>query len=319
MSSFGRQFTASPVLTMSPQPAHQAPFGMVGFGHQQAPPASHTQAQAPPAFGAPPVAAAFMAQQPSKPASSGRKRSRDEAASNLEPDAPPPPPPQEPEDEWVYGEGMVLIKANKGYVADASSQSGTWMEEKKAAEEEVRRKLELEREIIAPRSCKLVRVDRGLDTQSAMTASAAPTAASTSPSSILPNGKQAPVIDDFTLHLGIGWRKISDAEHIQAAARGWARFIENHFPLNNVQIRLESSGLQSYLVESSEGFFLFAENLRHGRLVSTNVEGALRNLQTSPPTFDGACELSAAESPAPSVPQPEMAAPAPVDMEMHVD
>ena len=96
-----------------------------------------------------------------------------------------------------------------------------------------------------------------------------------------------PVVDDFTLHLGIGWRRISQDVDIQAAARGWARYIENHYPLSAVTIRLESKGLQSYLVEAAEGYFLFAENLRHGRLVGHDVGTAIANLQTSPPSFAG--------------------------------
>lgn len=95
------------------------------------------------------------------------------------------------------------------------------------------------------------------------------------------------IIDNCTVHLGIGWRRISDDEHIQAAARGWARFIENHFALCNVRMCLESRGLQSYLVEAAEGFFLFTEDLRCGRLVSRTVDRALHNLQKSPPVFDG--------------------------------
>jgi hypothetical protein len=105
-----------------------------------------------------------------------------------------------------------------------------------------------------------------------------------------------PVVDDFTLHLGIGWSRISDDGHIQAAARGWARYIENHYPVTNVKILLESRGLQSYLVEATEGYFLFAENLRQGRLVSTTPEGTLNNLKISPPMFDGPTTMDASES-----------------------
>jgi len=204
---------------------------------------------------------------------------------------------------------MVLIKSNKGYVADASSQSGTWLEEKKAADEEKRRKQE--RDMIIPRSHKSQRRGAGL-----ATAPLAAHAPSSSPVNKASPADNAPVIDDFTLHLGIGWRKIRDDEHIQAAARGWARYIENHYPITNVHIRLESNGLQSYLVEASEGFFLFADNLRNGRLVSTNVEGALRNLQNSPPIFDGAETLVAADSPSPVASRPEVH---PVDAEMALD
>lgn len=109
-----------------------------------------------------------------------------------------------------------------------------------------------------------------------------------------------PIIDHFTRQLGIGWKGIADEEHIQAAARGWARFIENHYPLSDVRIRLESKGLQSYLIEATEGFFLFAEDLRQARFVSQTATGALQNLQASPPCFDGADTLLRAKSPQPS-------------------
>jgi hypothetical protein len=106
-----------------------------------------------------------------------------------------------------------------------------------------------------------------------------------------------PVVDAFTLHLGIGWRRINDDEDIQAAARGWARYIENHYPISNAKIRLQSRALESYLVESSEGFFLFSEDLRQGRLVSQHPERAIQNLKTSPPTFDGSEIMEATETP----------------------
>ncbi|KAK3987553.1 hypothetical protein QBC44DRAFT_245620, partial [Cladorrhinum sp. PSN332] len=93
--------------------------------------------------------------------------------------------------------------------------------------------------------------------------------------------------------LDIGWSPISDDEHVQAAARGWARFIENRYPVTNAKILLESHGLQSYLVEATQGYFLFSENLRQGRLVSKLADQAFRNLKTSPPTFDGLETMSA--------------------------
>lgn len=267
MASFQRQFTtASPVLAM-PQP-NEIP------GSAFAP--QHTQMQ-------------LQSQPIGHPRESqGRKRSRDEAGANLEPDAPSEPM-VESQDDWVYGEGMVLIKANKGYVADASSQSGTWMEENNAAADaEAKRQLEAAQVDI--RSNKLQRM--GSDEAPATT-----TATSASPSASGPT-LNGPVIDNFTLHLGIGWRKISDDEHIQAAARGWAKFIENHYPITDVEICLESKGLQSYLVKASEGFFLCSEDLRQARLVSRDAETALRNLQQSPPIFEGAETIPSAGTPA---------------------
>lgn len=272
---------------------------MAGFAKRQASPRS---------FGSGPNQRASV--QSARPAAAGRKRSRDEASVNLEPDVSALPV-EEPETEWVYGPGMTLVKSKTQYVSDAGTQSGTWLEEKKAAEEATRQELRA-----LNRNHKSQRTECSANAQpSALTTTAASplkVSAASSPT----EGRQAPVIDDFTLHLGIGWRRISGDEHIQAAARGWARFIENHFAISNARVVLESNGLQSYLVEASEGFFLFAENLRQGQLVSRTVDGALRNLQCSPPKFDGAETLSAAESPKPVDMRPNTAL---ADTEMRMD
>lgn len=216
------------------------------------------------------------------PSSTCRKRSRDEASINLEPDVPPSTSVDGLQTDWVYGEGMVLIKPNAGYIADASSQSGTWLEEKTEMDKEVTNGRETERPRL--RNHKSLRMDHEACDTAPTATLISDASGSLGKSHITASG---PVVDDFTLHLGIGWRRISDDEHIQAAARGWARFIENHYPLTKVCVVLESKGLQSYLVEAAEGFYLLAEDLRQARLVSQNVEGALQNLQMSPPRFDG--------------------------------
>ncbi|KAK0374006.1 hypothetical protein CPAR01_06091 [Colletotrichum paranaense] len=291
MSPFGHSFSAgSPVMALPPQPAHQASFSMDPFSPQATPfgqPAAFQRCPAPPAM---PAGSLRVA---------GRKRSRDEAAPNLVTDEPEHhTAPKEPEEEWEYGPGMVLIKKGS-YVADAGSQSGTWVEEK-AAQDDARKtqeaitRLHEQQERPSLRSNKSQRL-----TQAVMPNLHAAQPATASTSTTLSSESSAqPIVDQFTLHLGIGWRRISEDQHIQAAARGWARFIENHYPVSNAIIRLESKGLQSYLVEAAEGFFLFAENLRQGRFVSRDVEGAMRNLQCSPPTFDGQETLLATESPA---------------------
>ncbi|KAI9149139.1 hypothetical protein HJFPF1_11187 [Paramyrothecium foliicola] len=272
MASFGRQFSGSPVLTMSPQHSLQTPLPRAHFPRRPSPrPFS-----------------SYPATQRTT-SSVGRKRSRDEASANLESDAPMS------QDDWTYGEGMVLIKAGPSYVPDASSQSGTWVDEK------LSNTLDSQGSQVAEasqRSHKSQRLDRDASispTSTPISETAAPFGVAVPP--LGANG--GPVVDDFTLQLGIGWRKISSDEHIQAAARGWARYIENHYPISNVRVSLESRGLQSYLVEANEGFFLFDENLRQGRLVSQDAQRALQHLQCTPPTFDGAITLSATESPRP--------------------
>ncbi len=226
----------------------------------------------------------------------GRKRSRDEAGSNLEDDYFPVQPPvaqpqPENEEEWEYGEGMTLIKPNgNGYIIEASSQTGTWAEEK--AEEE-KAKLAAaalaastpERPIL--RAAKSQRLH--LSSTPSITEEILSNGTLVSPGSPeRTNGHAEPTVDDFTRHLGIGWSSVNTADtDIQAAARGWTKFIENHFPITDVKIRLQSKGLASYLVESNEGYFLFGEDLRQGRLVSTSLEKTWVNLRGPVPVFEG--------------------------------
>jgi len=222
------------------------------------------------------------------PITKSRKRSRDEASDNLNDDnhehlASSPILAPENEDEWQYGEGMTLIKPN-GHIIDASSQTGTWAEEKAAeeqAEKETNQLSQIANSRSTLRNAKLQRLDNSATPL--ITDEIVSTSAASSP----PKSSAGPTVDDFTIHLGIGWSRISDDEHIQAAARGWAKFIENNYPVTAPVIQLESRGLSSYLVEAQEGFFLFGEDLKQGRLVSTNFVKAVRNLQVNPPVFDG--------------------------------
>jgi N6-adenosine-specific RNA methylase IME4 len=247
----------------------------------------------------------------------GRKRSRDEAGPNLSDDehfpvqAPIPQAPTDDEEGWEYGEGMTLIKPNRiGRAIEASSQTGTWAEEK-AEEEKAKAQAQAlaqaqaqaaavlsssaERPIL--RATKSQRLD--LTATPSITEEVMQNGTFTIVSAPSPErtGFVEPTIDDFTRHLGIGWSLISSDEHIQAAARGWTKFIENHFPITNVKIALQSNGLESYLVEASEGYFLFGEDLKQGRLVSTNLEKVWANLRGPVPIFDGEVIMDAGETP----------------------
>jgi len=111
-----------------------------------------------------------------------------------------------------------------------------------------------------------------------------------------------PEIDEATLVLGIGWTKIaSDNSDIQAAARGWARYLDNHYSrcIHNAEILLKSLGLNAYLVGCQEGFYLFAENLLEGRMVGKNWETTLQNLRSQPMIFEGEEVLSPERTPGP--------------------
>ncbi|KAK8086866.1 hypothetical protein PG994_001840 [Apiospora phragmitis] len=287
MGSFSR--TQSPVLTMPPSGAHQSHFGMPMFPHQPSPLGHSVPYKA---------ASSVWAQPPARPSlaqTAGRKRSREEASINLDVEEAKREtiePVKEPEDTWVYGEGMVLIKSPSTYVANAGSQSGTWLEEK-AAKDAVRRNEEARSINQQARPSLRSNKSQRLDMNNI------PVPATNAPSN-RSNPTRETVVDNLTLHLGIGWSRVSDSEHIQAASRGWARYIENHFPVTNVNIQLESKGLQSYLVEASEGYFLFGEDLRQGQLVSRDLNQAFVNLKASPPVFEGAAPMVAAGTPQPT-------------------
>lgn len=236
----------------------------------------------------------------------GRKRSRDEAGSNLEDDYFPVQPPvvqpePENEEEWEYGEGMTLIKPNrKGCIIEAGSQTGTWAEEK--AEQE-RAKAAVAAIAAASPERPILRAAKSqrlhLSSTPSISEEVLNNGTLVSPGSPeRTNGHTEPTVDDFTRHLGIGWSSVNTADtDIQAAARGWTKFIENHFPITDAKIRLQSKGLASYLVESNEGYFLFGENLRQGRLVSTSLENTWVNLRGAVPVFEGDVVMEAGSTP----------------------
>jgi hypothetical protein len=209
----------------------------------------------------------------------GRKRSRDDEAEDLQDDnyfaLSSSPTPDSSEGNLDYGAGTPL-RIN-GFIIDPRSQAGA------------EKAISTQRSIFVQDRPVL----RSFKSQRLEVTATSPTVEQINPSNgfvvaLSPSKTTAedPTIDAFTIHLGIGWSRISEDKHIQAAARGWAKFIENHYPLNKVRIRLQSKGLASYLVQADEGWFLFAEDLRQGRLVSMSLEKTFKNLKSSPPNFD---------------------------------
>ena len=279
MVYFGSSFADGPVLAIAPQTAHQAlVLGKSSFQSK------------PNAFAA--RRFANMTPSSSKPTGAGRKRSREEAEPNLSDDVSESSPASFSNNDWMSGNDMVMMEtataAPVGQPA-ASSAAAT------LHNAEVKTALQMQQEQqLSGRSCKTQRREHNSAAASPTKEYNSPSAGLTTPTSETTHHL---VVDDFTLHLGIGWRRISNDEHIQAAARGWAKFIENHYPISNVVIQLESKGLQSYLIEASEGYFLFDENLRQGRLVSRTGNGALQNLKSNPPVFEGPETMMAASQP----------------------
>lgn len=187
---------------------------------------------------------------------------------------------------------MTLIKPSKdgAYTIEASSQTGTRAEETaEAAKAKAMAPIIVERPIL--RANKSQRLDL-----SATPIIAEESTADTYPSPGSPEWSKEPTVDDFTRHLGIGWSSVNSMDQdIQAAARGWEKFIENHYPVTNARIRLQSKGLASYLVEASQGYFLFGDDLKQGRLVSTRLDQTWINLSSPIPVFEGASIMEAGQ------------------------
>lgn len=190
---------------------------------------------------------------------------------------------------------MLMKKGKSGYIIEASSQTGTWAEEKAA--EEVAKAAALaaivpDRPILrAAKSQRLNLSATPAIPEEALSSGIAPLPGS-------PERHSEPTVDDFTRHLGIGWSSLNNADvDIQVAARGWAKFIENHFPVTDVKIGLQSKGLASYLVQANEGYFLFGEDLKQGRLVSTSLEQTWVNLKGPVPVFESDLVMEAGQTP----------------------
>lgn len=172
----------------------------------------------------------------------------------------------------------------------AESQTGTWYEEKAECEIMTPPSAPAGTRPEMPKARKSQRLDLSAPGLDDLAQSAQPT--SPPKTSTI----EEPTVDDFTHQLGIGWTRVASADcDAQAAMRGWARYLDNHFPahLHGAQILLQSKGLNAYLVGAQEGFFLFSEDLLEGRFIGSSWKRCLMNLKSVPMVFDGTETLKA--------------------------
>lgn len=111
-----------------------------------------------------------------------------------------------------------------------------------------------------------------------------------------------PVIDHFSHLLGVGWNRIGSDPDTQAATRGWARYIENHYHLSDVDILLTSKAFEGACLVCArngayKGYFLFSEDLDRARLVAFNWDFCVGRLQSSSLAFETEEMLMAASTP----------------------
>ena len=169
---------------------------------------------------------------------------------------------------------------------------------------------------------KALRTTNGNDINGVNEASLSP---DTRPTGI---GPGEPVVDEFSRLFGIGWRQPSPTAR-QGSARGWARYIETHYPLTNVEIMALTG--ERTLVRSNEGTFLFREDLRQGQLLSRDYNEAAARLRQNPvsPVFESAHPITAnpqaneghsgGRESSPSQSPPRATAGVDVDAEMEMD
>ncbi|KAI9874558.1 MAG: hypothetical protein M1823_007656, partial [Watsoniomyces obsoletus] len=168
---------------------------------------------------------------------------------------------------------MILLNPSTGLAISAESQTGTWYEEKVEKDALVK---EVEAINTAnqfrpkfPASRKSMRLSQSSIKTDFASVMGQQTAPASPPKTA--NASSRPEVDEATIALGVGWTKMaSEDENIQTAARGWARYLENHYArhIHGADFLLKSSGLNAYLVGAHEGFYLFSENLLEGRLVA---------------------------------------------------
>lgn len=186
-------------------------------------------------------------------------------------------------EESIYGEDLARLHSSTSLSVSADSQSGAWGEEKAGLPVSQTLSASDAQEIAPTR--KVIRLDPATPA-----IEMDDPANNLAPDSPPKSSKLETPIDDFTYALGIGWTRVSsDDPDMEAAARGWARYLENHYSshVQDAQILLRSKGLNAYLVASRQGFYLFSENLTEGRLVGRHWDVTLSNLRTHPIAFEG--------------------------------
>ncbi|KAF2154763.1 hypothetical protein K461DRAFT_275924 [Myriangium duriaei CBS 260.36] len=234
---------------------------------------------------------------PSEGALAGRKRSRgdiydpeddhgDGSVVQLQ-----PVPPSVNRGEPVYGPGMTLIYPNDpsgAYSADASTQSGTWLEEKaQQAATAV-----AARPIMATR--KSQRLDLSASRPDDITASLTP---------IPPRAPGTePLIDEATRLLGVSWTRMDMSETTQISQRAYTRWISRHYPqLSNVEVWFENSAIPGYLGRATnttnglEEYYLWSLDLHQAILVTRNPSDLILKLSQPHMSLSQATEKISAD------------------------
>ncbi|KAL8933043.1 MAG: hypothetical protein Q9216_006546 [Gyalolechia sp. 2 TL-2023] len=114
------------------------------------------------------------------------------------------------------------------------------------------------------------------------------------------NGDPDVAHDPMALNLGIGWKSIGDDPDRQAAARGWANFIQQNYLIDTVNIVAQDPGNDAVLAEAGGRFYVFYGDLRYGVFVAASWTECVEEFRSNPALeFEDRRFISALDSPRP--------------------
>lgn len=189
--------------------------------------------------------------------------------------------PEKPKPEPIYGPGMTLIYPGEpGWSIAAESQSGTWCEEKREAEE----KAEPVRPIAVSRKSQRMSPSANIEVPSLNDMDAQKTEGI-----IDENGN---TINTLIASLGVGWKNVMTNPNLRDAARAYSRVIERHFDFTDALVMLEKESLSAYLVRAKQhgvqGYWFFSDSLQWCQLVGWSLDRTVSNLMVGPvPRVEG--------------------------------
>lgn len=237
------------------------------------------------------------------PSATSKKRSHQEISPEDEPMEGTLPPSRTPaiSPEAIYSERIPRINPLTGTATTAETQTGRWFEDQ--LERQLEKKPQSNVEEMAVQQMDFEGDSPKRKVQRRDTSSNADVTMAANPTESPKATIADPTIDQYTHLLGIGWTNVGEDSGLVAMARGFSRFIENHYPLTNADIVLKSKSLESYLVKTGQGYYLFPEDLMEGRLVAKTWEETLANLKISPPRLSWAQPLIARRTPGKETPE----------------
>ncbi|KAL8743155.1 MAG: hypothetical protein Q9190_004465 [Brigantiaea leucoxantha] len=195
-----------------------------------------------------------------------RKRSHDDSCT----DRPEPSNLESPSNIFAqpaFGEDTALISPSGDAVMAVESHTGQWLDEQHTVQSQLLSgNVNDSQNTLTEPSRKLPRVESS-------------SGSIASDGDIDPSSQNAEhPIDQLALNLGKGWTQLKTDPDSQAAARGWAKFIERRFHLLAVKV-LGMRPNSAFLVEATSGYYAFKEDLGEGIFLGATWDACLFSIK----------------------------------------